>query len=106
MAAAHIVYLGLWRFLGAALLGVMRFIERPAARAGRFMAGSAPTFATLSTRAIMYSPVNCSRLPRQLGFILGYAQMLSAHPPFLGESYPLMYGPTRADENWDFPVGA
>ena len=32
-AAAHIVYLGLWRFLGAALLGVMRFIERPVARA-------------------------------------------------------------------------
>jgi len=29
------VYLGLWRFLGAALLGVMRFIERPAARGSR-----------------------------------------------------------------------
>ena len=37
-AAAHIVYLGLWRFLGAALLGVMRFIERPAARARLLLA--------------------------------------------------------------------
>ena len=54
VAAAHIVYLCLCRFMSAALLGVMRFIERPTARAGRFMAGSAPTFATLSTRAIMY----------------------------------------------------
>ena len=37
-AAAHVVYLGLWRFLGAALLGVMRFIERPAARARLLLA--------------------------------------------------------------------
>ena len=37
-AAAHIVYLGLWRFLGAALLGVMRFIERPVARARLLLA--------------------------------------------------------------------
>ena len=27
------MYLGLWQLLGAALLGAMRFIERPAARA-------------------------------------------------------------------------
>ena len=33
VAAVHVVYLGLWRFLGAALLGAMCFIERPAARA-------------------------------------------------------------------------
>ena len=33
VAAAHIVYLGLWRFLGAALLGAMCVIERSAARA-------------------------------------------------------------------------
>jgi hypothetical protein len=32
------VYLGLWLFLGAALLGVMRFIERPAARARLLLA--------------------------------------------------------------------
>ena len=31
--------------------------------------------------------------------------MLSAHPPFPGESYPLMYGPARTDENWEFPLG-
>ena len=38
VAAAHIVYLDLWLFLGAALLGVMRFIERPAARARLLLA--------------------------------------------------------------------
>lgn len=32
------MYLGLWRFLGAALLGVMRFIERLAARARLLLA--------------------------------------------------------------------
>jgi hypothetical protein len=32
------VYLDLWRFLSAALLGVMRFIERPAARARLLLA--------------------------------------------------------------------
>ena len=37
-AAEHIVYIGLWLFLGAALLGVMRFIERPAARARLLLA--------------------------------------------------------------------
>ena len=31
MAAAHIVYISVWRFLGATLLGVMRFIEWPTA---------------------------------------------------------------------------
>ena len=33
MTAAHIMFTSLWRFLGAALLGAMCFIERPAARA-------------------------------------------------------------------------
>jgi hypothetical protein len=32
------VYLGLWLFLGAALLGVVCFIERPAARARLLLA--------------------------------------------------------------------
>ena len=32
------MYLGLWRFLGAALLGVMRFIERRVARARLLLA--------------------------------------------------------------------
>ena len=93
MAAAHIVYLSVWRFLGATLLGVMRFIEWPTAARKSLHGWLGSDFDTgeyMIARPDRSPARQGSRRPRQLGFILGYAQMLSVHPPFLGESYPLM----------------
>ena len=43
-----------------------------------------------SWMARIISRIGPEKLISQIGPITSYAQMLSVHPPFLGESYPLM----------------